>query len=192
MTSYFLPGVAALGLVGGLAGGAGADPPAPAPAAPAAPAKSADPQRQIIRWPGGWMYLDQPGVIYHDRTAPGPATVVTNSANGVGNRIVIDTGGAGGVTVVRNVRNGVGNSLTVTPAGPVIELPAAKPPAPAAAGPRPAAPLHQGRKAKFWAVKGWSDAHDCTLYWDPAAARWYRYDRAADCYRPLPEGADVP
>src|SRR5580704_9514816 len=113
------PGVMALGLLGNAVC---ADPPA-----------AATPQRQIIRWPGGWMYLDEPGVIYHDGSAPktGSTTVITGSANGIGNKIVIDNGKSAGTTILRNVRNGFGNSVTVTPNGPVFEPKPEKTPAPA-------------------------------------------------------------
>jgi hypothetical protein len=60
----------------------------------------------------------------------GATTVITNSGNGVGNRIVVNNGGAPGVTILGNVRNGVGNSIIVTPSGPVIELPRPMPPRP--------------------------------------------------------------
>lgn len=103
------PGVIALGLLGSsvLAGD------------PAVPALN----RQIIRWPGGWMYLDEPGVIYRDGSVQKTVstTVITGSANGIGNKIVVDNGKSSGTTILQNVRNGAGNSVTVTPSGPVIE-----------------------------------------------------------------------
>jgi hypothetical protein len=102
----FRPAVAALGLLGGLAAAAAAQ-----PAPPAGPAKApAAPQRQVIRWPGGWLSLDGPEVILRDGAATGSTNVITNSGNGVGNRIVVDNGGVPGVTVLRNVRNGVGTA----------------------------------------------------------------------------------
>jgi hypothetical protein len=105
-------GAVVLGLIGGVT-------------ASAAPPTAPPPHRPVVRWPGGWMYLDEPGVIYHDGTAPdtGSTTIVAGSANGVGNRIVIDNGNSSGVTVLWNVRNGVGNSVAVTPAGPGFESP---------------------------------------------------------------------
>jgi len=113
MIGTFLgPGVVVLGLMGGAA---------PPPAAPAAP------HRQIIRWPGGWMYLDEPGVIYRQAAPAGGTTTITDSANGIGNSIVVNNGGNPGVTILRNVRNGIGNTVTVTPAGPVIDLSPKKP-----------------------------------------------------------------
>ena len=126
MTSKILcPGVFALGLLGCAIAASAAPPSAPAQ------------QRQIIRWPGGWMYLDEPGVIYHDAAAPktGSTTAISGSANGVGNKIVVDNGKSSGVTVIRNSRNGVGNSVTVTPSGPVFETTPAKP-APAQPNPK--------------------------------------------------------
>lgn len=131
MTRKLLSGVAVLGLMTGFV--AAADTPAP-PAKEKSP--TPDPSRKIVRWPGGWMYLDAPGVIYHDSTpspksgVAGATNVIMDSANGVGNSITIDNGGKPGVTVLRNVRNGIGNKITVTPDGPVIELPA-KPVVPA-------------------------------------------------------------
>ena len=124
MTQKLMFGMAALGLLGGMAA-AQAKPAEPVKAADAAKAgKKVDVERKIVRWPGGWMYLDTPGVIYHDGSPkPGAANVIMDSGNGVGNKIVLDTGDGPGVTVIRNVRNGVGNTLTVTPKGPVIELP---------------------------------------------------------------------
>ena len=106
--SILYPGLMALWLFGG---SVGVEPPA-------------GPARPIIRWPGGWMYLDKPGVINHDGAAPkmGSTTVITGSANGVGNSIVVDNGKSSGKTILRNVRNGIGNSITVTPKGPVFEV----------------------------------------------------------------------
>jgi len=83
-----------------------------------------DANRKFVRWPGGWMYLDEPGVIYHDDTAPkggGSMNIITDSANGIGNSIVID-GQTKGTTILRNARNGIGNSITVTPKGPIIDV----------------------------------------------------------------------
>ena len=123
-------GLAALGLTA-----------APATAQQNPPQEKPAPQRQIVRWPGGWMFLDAPGVIYRDDAPPpapgaaagrgGSLTVVSNSGNGVGNRISVDAG-ASGLTVLHNVRNGFGNRVTVTPAGAVVVV------APARAAPRPA------------------------------------------------------
>jgi hypothetical protein len=70
--------------------------------------------------------------------------------------------------------------VTVTPGGLVLELPA-KP---------AAAPEYKGRDAKFWTKKLWSETYDCNVYWCPKAQRWYRYDRAADTYRPVPADYD--
>ncbi|MDB5307602.1 MAG: hypothetical protein JWO38_1804 [Gemmataceae bacterium] len=171
--TFFRPGVIALGLLGGAV---------PAPAQPpAAPA----PQRQIVRWPGGWMYLDEPGVIYHDGSAPKPGstTMIAGSANGVGNRIVVDNDGAPGVTVLRNVRNGVGNSVTVTPAGPVFDL------SPRAGAVRPAVE-YKGRATKFWTRKVYSEDLGYTMYWCPKTEWWFRYDKKADVYRPIPGDSD--
>ncbi len=91
-------------------------------AVPIDPAAAPVRARQIIRWPGGWMDLAEPGVIHHDGSERKDAStvVVVNSANGVGNTIVIDNGGSKGATVLHNVKNGVGNSVTVTPKGPVF------------------------------------------------------------------------
>ena len=108
-TKILCPAVIALGLFGNSA--YAEDPPVHSP------------QRQIVRWPGGWMFLDEPGVIYLVGASPknGSATVITSSANGVGNKIVVDNGKSSGTTVLQNVRNGVGNSVTVSPNGPVFE-----------------------------------------------------------------------
>ncbi len=135
----FRPGLLSLGLLG--AAVATAADPAPAPKAdPAKAAKGPDMTRKVIRWPGGWMYKDEPGVIYHTdgtkdgkrTTVSGPTTVITDSGNGNNNHIEIDTGGKPGLTVLRNVRNGSNNTIKVTPEGVVID---ATPKAPA---PRPA------------------------------------------------------
>ena len=122
-------GLAALGLT------AGVTPPAPAQQNP--PQVKPAPQREVIRWPGGWMYLDAPGVIYRDSAPPpalgaaataparraGSLTIVSNSGNGAGNRVGVDAG-ASGLTVLHNARNGFGNRVTVTPAGAVVAIPA--------------------------------------------------------------------
>ncbi len=117
-------GLAALGLTA-----------APAPAQQNPPQVKPAPRREVVRWPGGWVYLDAPGVIYRDDAPPpalgaaaaarrgGSLTVVSNSGNGVGNRISVDAG-ASGLTVLHNARNGVGNRVTVTPAGAVVIVPA--------------------------------------------------------------------
>lgn len=165
MIGIFLgPGVAALGLMGGVAA---AQPPAGGPHA------------QIIRWPGGWMSLDGPEVIVHQTAPAGSATTITDSANGVGNQIVVDNGGAPGVTVLRNVRNGVGNSVTVTPDGPVIELPPRDP------APRPPVE-YKGRATKFWTTKVFSPTHGRPLYWCPKTRWWFAYDKGTDTFRPVP------
>lgn len=171
------PGVAALGFLGA-SGVMAAEP-------PAAPAQ-APPPRQIIRWPGGWMYVDGPSVIVRQAGSGGSTNVITSSGNGVGNRIVVDNGGTSGVTILQNVRNGIGNSVTVTPAGPVLDLPSR---------PQPAVPPtteYKGRATKFWTKKIYSEAFDCNLYWCPKTQWWYRYDKAADTYRPLPPDSGPP
>lgn len=167
---FFRPGVVALGLLGCTAAAEAQPPPAPSPPPPR-PAGGA-PQRQVIRWPGGWMYVDGPEAIMKQNGTKGSTNVVTDSANGVGNRIVIDNGETPGVTVLRNVRNGVGNSVTVTPKGPVIEL-----------QPPPAA--YKGRATKFWTKKVKSEVFGCTMYWCPKTKWWFRYDKAADAYQPI-------
>jgi hypothetical protein len=83
----------------------------------------APPPRQIFLLPNGWMLWDATGVIVRvtGKDMEGSTTTIVNSANGVGNRIVVNNGGASGVTILQNVRNGIGNSVTVTPTGTVIE-----------------------------------------------------------------------
>lgn len=106
----------------------------------------------------------------------GSSTVVANTGNGFGNRIVVSNGGAGGTTVVRNARNGVGNRLVLDPEETVVELPAAKP------------PVRFAEDGAFWTKKQWSDAFDCNLYWSPADRSWYRYHREDESYRPVAGG----
>ncbi|OWK43662.1 hypothetical protein [Fimbriiglobus ruber] len=182
MSAKFLrPGVAALGLFGAAAPAPAdppAAPPASAPAAPARPAEQAAPQ--IIRWPGGWMYLNGPDTIVRQTGTPGSKTVITGSANGVGNKIVVDNDGTPGVTILKDVRNGVGNSVTVTPAGPVVNLPPD----------RPQPPEHSGRGPSFWTKKAFSQTLGCNLYWSPKDKAWYRYDKADGKYRPVPDSLD--
>jgi hypothetical protein len=91
--------------------------------------EQAPPPRQIMRLPNGWILWDGPGVIVRvqGKDTEGATTTIVNSANGVGNRIVVNNGGASGVTVLQNVRNGVGNTVIVTPSGPVIERPGRAP-----------------------------------------------------------------
>ena len=174
MFRKILPGVAALGLLGSVA--LAADPPAKGPAAKA---KTPDPNRKIIRWPGGWMYVDEPGIIYHDDTMPrgGSMNTIVNSGNGIGNSIVID-GATPGTTIVKNARNGIGNTLRVTPDGPVIDLSA-----------KPAVKLdlkrYKGKDAKFWTEKVHSEALGYDLFWCPKAELWFRYHKDLDAYRPV-------
>src|SRR5205085_519586 len=61
------------------------------------------------------------------RTPGGSTTVITNSGNGVGNRIVVS--GTAGTTVVQNVRNGIGNRLILDPDELLIDLDDLLPPA---------------------------------------------------------------
>ncbi len=227
--------LAALGLIGASAAAASAQqqpdapaPPAVAPVAPVAPPPAAIPeplppaaarvapaappvgvpQREVIRWPGGWMYLDGPEVIVRHgsttTTSGRSSTVVSGAANGFGNSIVVDNGGSPGVTVIRNSRNGVGNSITVTPDGPVFEAPhrpqfgerrvladpAMIPPAVEDAAAFAEAPRYKGRANDFWTRRAWSDRYDCNVYWSDAQRRWYRYHGDDDTYRPLPTDFD--
>lgn len=174
MFRKLLPAIAALGFVGAIA--IAADPPAKDAAKTV---KTPDPSRKIIKWPGGWMYVDEPGVIYHDNSAPkGPSmNLIENSGNGIGNSIIID-GSAPGTTVIKNSRNGIGNTLRVTPEGPVIDLSA-----------KPAVKLdmnrYKGKDAKFWSKKVHSDALRCDLFWCPKAELWFKYDKFADLYLPV-------
>jgi hypothetical protein len=136
------------------------------------------------------MYLDEPGVIYRDGAPAGSTTTITNSANGVGNHIVVDNGGSPGVTILRNVRNGVGNSVTVTPEGPVIDLtPKNLAPRPGAAPTRPAVE-YKGRGTKFWTKKVFSTAYGCNLFWCPKTRWWFAYDKSTDTYKPVSEAYD--
>jgi hypothetical protein len=162
-------GLALLGLCGG---------PAADPAAPTAPT--------VVRWPGGGVTVNGPEAVVRRQTAAGRSlNVVTGSGNGFGNTVVVDDGGGGGLTVVRNARNGVGNRLVLDPDDVLLELPP-----PRLDLPPPAEPVYKGRDAKFWTKKVWSESYDCNLYWCPEYARWFRYDRGDDAYRPVPGDYD--
>ena len=133
---------------------------------------------------------DPPLVV---RTPGGNTTVITNSGNGVGNRIVVS--GTGGTTIVKNVRNGIGNQLILDPNELFIDLddvlPADVKPLldPRLAPPVVIAPklppVYDGKANPFWSQKQFSDALDCNLYWSDADKLWYRYTADDDRYRPL-------
>ena len=115
------------------------------------------------------------------RTPGGGTTVITNSGNGVGNRIVVS--GTGGTTIVKNVRNGIGNRLILDPDEVLIDIdgllpqPAAKP---------QAKPLvYSGKANAFWSKKQFNDELDCNLYWSDTDRLWFRYYADDDQYRPL-------
>lgn len=198
---------------GGLATAAHAQQPPAGPAPPPAAVAPAVPLAapQVVRWPGGVMVLNDPEVIVRQLGTPGRSTtVVAGSGNGVGNRIVVGNGG-GGLTVVSGSRNGIGNRLLVDPGDLLLDLdlpgltfpplgvpaPAPAPPIPPAEAPPPAdpaaaspagpeLPVVRGRQTRFWTTRSFSDAHDCNLYWHPAARAWYRYHTDDDTYRPAP------
>ena len=210
MTSASRTRFAALAVLGGLATSAqaqvvepGMDKPCPAP--------------QVITWPGGSVTINGPEVVVRQPGRTGRSTgVITGSGNGVGNTIVVDNGPGGGVTVVRNTRNGIGNRLILGPDDEIIELPRCAPkPAPAdtmvqpkmppadpildppAAPARPgdapaavpAAPVtYKGKANPFWTKKAFSEAHDCNLYWSPADQTWFRYHAEDDVYRAVAGG----
>lgn len=115
------------------------------------------------------------------RTPGGNTTVITNSGNGAGNRIVVS--GGGGTTIVQNVRNGIGNRLILDPDELLIDLdelvplPKCKP---------PAKPLcYAGKNNAFWSKKQFSEELDCNLYWSDTDRLWFRYSADDDQYRPL-------
>jgi hypothetical protein len=187
-------GLALLGLCGG-------------PAVPCTPTVVHAPY--VVRWPGGSVTLNGPETIVRQHAMEtiwrqhGPThrslNVVTGSGNGVGNTIVVDNGSGGGLTVVRNARNGIGNRLILdsddwlldlTP--PRLDPPVVTPPAVAAASPTEPLrdPVYNGRATKFWTQKIWSDSYDCNLYWCPTHAKWFRYHREDDAYRPVPGNYD--
>jgi hypothetical protein len=137
----------------------------------------APPPRPINRAADGWTLRDNTGVIVRAPAKEGSTTVITGSANGIGNRIVVDNGGTPGVTIIQNVRNGVGNSVIVTPKGPVIDLSEKARLAPTVE--------YKGRATKFWSRKVFSETMDCNLYWCPKTQWWFKYDNKDDVYRPL-------
>jgi hypothetical protein len=76
---------------------------------------------------------EKPGCAKRDEPAParGPAesrTTVRGVGNGTGNSIVIDNGGGGGTTVIENSRNGVGNRLVIVDGEVVTDVQAPAPP----------------------------------------------------------------
>ena len=133
----------------------------------------------VVRTPGGTEVI-----LRSSTPGGGSTTVVTNSGNGFGNRIVV--GGSPGLTVVKNARNGIGNRLILDPDELLIDLDelcfpkAAKP-----VEVKPAPPVYAGKANPFWAKKAFSDAHDCNLYWSAADKLWFRYSPDDDQYRPV-------
>jgi hypothetical protein len=95
--------------------------------------------------------------------------VLRGSANGVGNTVIIANGSGRSTTVLKNSRSGVGNRVVIVD-GEVVTDEA------------PARPRDSG--LKFGDVKYYSPAHGCTLYWDPRALGWYRYDADLEEYVP--------
>jgi len=198
-------GLATLAALGGLATAASAQP---------VPATATSPEPQVVKWPGGYMVVNGREMILRQSGSGRSTNVISGSGNGVGNRIVVDSG-SGGVTVVSGSRNGVGNKIVVNPDDPLIDLdewlkPCPKPaptgpmalPKPAAdseALPLPARPevgdaptVYKGKANAFWTKKAFSDALDCNLYWDPAAKLWFRYHADDDTYRPVPSQPVAP
>ena len=112
---------------------------------------------------------------------PGSTTVITNSGNGVGNRVVVS--GTGGTTIVSNVRNGIGNRLILDPDELLIDLDELCPLPKCKPAPKP--PSYVGKNNPFWTRKQFSDEHDCNLYWGDADRLWFRYHPDDDVYRPL-------
>jgi hypothetical protein len=200
---------AALAALGGLATSSraqvvepGVDKPCPAP--------------QVVTWPGGSVTVNGPEVIVRQPGRTGRSTgVISGSGNGFGNTIVVDNGPGGGITVVQNSRNGVGNRLILGPDDELIELPRCTPkPAPAdpvvlpklppadpvieppAAPVRPgdvpapvaAAVIYKGKANPFWTKKAFSEAHDGNLYGSQADNAWFRYHAEDDAYRPVAGG----
>jgi hypothetical protein len=148
------------------------------------------PAPTVVRVPGTEV------ILRSSTPGGGSTTVVSNSGNGVGNRIVVS--GTPGLTVVTNARNGIGNRLLLDADDLLLDLDdrtlfpkgAVKPPAvavskPAAVEGKPATPVYAGRATAFWTRKAFSDAHDCHLYWSPIDRLWFRYSPDEDQYRPV-------
>ena len=99
--------------------------------------------------------------------------IIRNSANGVGNRIVIDNGpsnGQGGVTIVDNVRNGYGNKVIVNNPGETVIIGGKCYP-----------------KAKFsWTNTQYRNDMRCWLYWSPRDRSWFRYNAATEHFQCVP------
>lgn len=117
--------------------------------------------------------------------------MITNSANGVGNTIVVDNGAADGQshTILSGVRNGIGNQVLVRPqSGCLLDLPGLSAHA-SDFGARPCDPLmglrYTGKDNRFYSQTTYSQEWQCTLYWCPRTWLWYRYDRNSDSYLPL-------
>ena len=115
------------------------------------------------------------------RTPVGSTTVITNSGNGLGNRIVVS--GTGGTAIVKNVRNGIGNRLILDPDELLIDLDDLLPQPAAKLQPKRLA--YSGKANQFWSKKQFNDELDCNLYWSDTDRLWFRYYADDDQYRPL-------
>lgn len=141
------------------------------------------PAPTVVRVPGTEV------ILRSSTPGGGSTTVVSNSGNGVGNRIVVS--GTPGLTVVKNARNGIGNRLILDADDLLLDLddltlfPKAAVKPPVAVEVKPAPPVYAGKANPFWAKKVFSDAHDCNLYWSAADKLWFRYCPDEDRYRPV-------
>jgi len=126
----------------------------------------------------------------------GSTTVISNSGNGFGNRIVVS--GSPGTTIVKNARNGFGNRLILDQDELLIDLDDVlfptkiAPVRPLVVEAKPIPPVYSGKANAFWTKKAFSDAHDCNLYWSAEDKLWYRYSPEDDKYRPVAQQPAAP
>ena len=211
--TYTIAGlVAAIGMTGLALAQTPAAPevaPAPTPVAPSEPHQpvpptppmlerpAAEPAPPVVhhKWVDGEFYAKgSEWILRQRRSNPGTTNIITNSGNGWGNRIVVDSGvPSGSVTVIQNSRNGVGNRIVVDgielridgPTIPTWVFGTARPVPEAHRGEQ----IYQNRGNPFWTEKLWSDTYQCYLYWCPRTERWFRYHPRDDQFRPIPSAA---
>ena len=171
----------------------------PAPEPPASPDQEpphpAVPKVVHHKWADGEFWTNGSQWIVRQRRSDASSTnIISNSGNGWGNRIVVDSGTpTGSVTVIHNSRNGIGNRIVVD--GVELRINSPTIPTwvygPARTTPDRTAkePVYPNRGQPFWSEKVWSDTYRCYLYWCPRSERWFRYHPAADEFRPIPSAA---